>query len=236
MIIVNAHRINRGEFPTHTTPGSRKDFLFFKEETPENIFPLLQSLYTKKLAQHGIDPKDAIVLVPMNRGVVGTQRLNQELQNILNPITDGPTLSVFGQLYKINDRVMQIRNNYEKFVFNGDIGFIKSINQADQVLVICFGDRDVEYDFAEANELTLSYAISIHKSQGSEFQAVIIPIFMQHFILLQRNLIYTAVTRAKKLCILIGQPKAIAMGIRNARSVDRLTFLKEFLTSDVQAR
>lgn len=236
-IIVNAHRINRGEFPQACAPGARKDFAFFKEEIPENTFALLRSIFTKKLAQAGIDPKDAIVLVPMNRGVVGTQRINQELQNILNHGTpDTPQLSVFGQLYKVNDRVMQIRNNYEKFVFNGDIGVITAIKTADQQLTVCFGERDVEYDFAEVNELSLAYAISIHKSQGSEFSAVIIPIFMQHFILLQRNLIYTAVTRAKKLCILIGQPKAIAMGVRNVKNVDRLTFLKEFLTTDVQAR
>ena len=131
---------------------------------------------------------------------------------------------------------MQIRNNYDKFVFNGDIGVITEINTECQKIFVNFGQRNLEYDFAEINELILSYAISIHKSQGSEFQAVIIPIFMQHFILLQRNLIYTAITRAKKLCILIGEPRAIAMGIKNNKGVKRNTFLKEFLTSNLQAR
>jgi len=237
MIIVNAHRVNNGEFPQSTLPGSKKDFSFIKENTPENMFPLLRQLYTVKFPKLGIHPDDAIVLVPMNRGIVGTQRLNEELQNILNPEND-PVKQImqFGRLYKTNDRVMQIRNNYEKFVFNGDIGKITEINKVDQKMKVRFDNRDLEYDFAELNELTLSYAISIHKSQGSEFKAVIIPIFMQHFILLQRNLIYTAITRAKSLCILVGQTKAVAMGIKNNKGVDRQTFLKEYLTTDLEAR
>ena len=127
------------------------------------------------------------------------------------------------------------RNNYTKFVFNGDIGEIVDINTADQNIKVSFGSRILEYDFAQLDELMLSYAVSIHKSQGSEFGAVIVPIFMQHFILLQRNLIYTAVTRAKKLCILIGQSKAIAIGIKNNKGVCRKTFLKEYLTTELCA-
>ncbi|MFA5306808.1 MAG: ATP-dependent RecD-like DNA helicase [Candidatus Babeliales bacterium] len=237
LIIVNAHRVNRGEFPQSYVPGSKKDFVYLKEDTPENIFPVLRKLYEQQLPQANIAPADSIVLVPMNRGIVGTQRLNQELQMILNP-TENPAkqASQFGTIYKVSDRVMQIRNNYDKFVFNGDIGTITDINTVDHELTVTFGDRNLTYDFTELNELTLSYAVSIHKSQGSEFACVIIPIFMQHFILLQRNLIYTAITRAKKLCILIGQSKAIAMGIRNDKGTKRLTFLKEFLTTDLEAR
>jgi len=237
-IIVNAHRVNNGEFPQPAPAGNnKKDFVYLKEEEPENTFGLLRTIYTKKLAQLGISPDDAVVLVPMNKGTVGAQRLNQELQMILNPEQEGQvSVSQFGQVYRVGDRVMQIRNNYDKFVFNGDMGKILAIDKVEQKIMIDFGQRELEYDFGELNELTLSYAISIHKSQGSEFQAVIIPIFMQHFVLLQRNLIYTAITRAKKLCILIGQPKAISMGIRNAKGVDRKTFLKEFLTTDLEAR
>lgn len=237
LIIVNAHKVNKGEFPTTTPTSDKKDFLYIKEEIPESIFPRLRTIYKQKFPSLGIRPENAVVLVPMNRGIVGVHRINQELQEILNP-GGNPTeqLSRFGQVYKVNDRVMQIRNNYEKFVFNGDIGYIESINQEDQKLFVQYGERILEYDFSELNELVLAYAVSIHKSQGSEFDAVIIPIFMQHFILLQRNLIYTAITRAKKLCILMGQPKAIGMGIKNNKGTVRKTFLKEFLTTDLQAR
>jgi exodeoxyribonuclease V alpha subunit len=173
----------------------------------------------------------------MNRGSAGSQRINQELQLILNPESVNLAQTQrFGTIFRENDRVMQIKNNYDKFVFNGDIGQITKIDNENQVLFINFGDRNLEYDFAELDEIILSYAVSIHKSQGSEFDAVIIPIFMQHFVLLQRNLIYTAITRAKKLCILIGEPRAIAMAIKNNKSVKRNTFLKEYLTSDLEAR
>ena len=237
LIIVNAHKVNNGEFPTSSISGSRKDFVYLKENEPENIFPILHKIYKYKLKQKGIDPKDTIVLSPMNRGIAGTQRINQELQTILNPEQKNKKqIPRYGQIFREGDRVMQIRNNYDKFVFNGDNGNIVKIDTENQKMFIDFTTRVLEYDFAELNELVLSYAISIHKSQGSEFPAVIIPIFMQHFILLQRNLIYTAITRAKKLCILIGQSKAIAMGIKNNKGKKRNTFLKEFLTTDLEAR
>ncbi len=237
MIVVNAHRINTGEFPTSSQPGSRNDYVYIKEDVPEKVFEHLRDIYEKRLKRFGIAPKDSVVLTPMNKGLVGTQRLNQELQSILNPKNDeDKQVGRFGQIYKVDDRVMQIKNNYDKFVFNGDMGTIMAIDREDQKLLIRFGERDLSYDFSELNELVLSYAISIHKSQGSEFRAVIVPLFMQHFIMLQRNLIYTAITRAKELCIFIGQPRAIAMGIKNNKGVVRKTFLKEFLTTDLEAR
>lgn len=237
MIIVNAHRVNKGEFPQSPQPGSKRDFVFVKQQEPEEMFPLLRKIFIDRLPKLGINPDDAVVLTPMNRGVAGTIRLNQELQIILNPETnETKQMTQFGTVFKVHDRVMQIRNNYDKFVFNGDIGKIIDIDRVDQKVIVRFGERDLEYDFTEMNELVLAYAISIHKSQGSEFQVVIIPIFMQHFILLQRNLIYTAITRAKNLCVLVGQPKAIAMGINNAKGTQRRTFLKQFLTTDLEAR
>ncbi len=236
LIIVNAHKINNGEFPTSKSEG-KKDFVYLKQNDPEEIFPILHKIYKYKLKQRGIDPKKTIVLTPMNRGIAGTQRINQELQEILNPAnTNKKQINRYGQIYREGDRVMQIRNNYDKLVFNGDIGNIDKIDTIDQKIFIDFANRVLEYDFVELSEIVLSYAISIHKSQGSEFAAVIIPIFMQHFILLQRNLIYTAITRAKKLCILMGQTKAIAMGIKNNKGKKRHTFLKEFLTTNLEAR
>ncbi|MBM3887227.1 ATP-dependent RecD-like DNA helicase, partial [Candidatus Dependentiae bacterium] len=237
LIIVNAHRVNRGEFPTTSLPNAKNDFIYIKNDEPEALMGTLHMLYKKRLPMLGIKAEDAVVLSPMNRGTAGNTRINQELQGILNPAkTSSIEIQRFGQLYRVNDRVMQIRNNYEKFVFNGDIGTITAIDENDQKVTISFGDRELNYEFTELNEITLAYAISIHKSQGSEFGAVIIPIFSQHFMLLQRNLIYTAITRAKRLCILVGQSKAIAMGIRNNKSLKRNTFLKEFLTTNLEAR
>ena len=237
MIVVNAHRVNHGEFPIASQPDSRRDFSLVSLAEPEDFFPLLRQIYEKKLPAAGISPDDAVVLTPMNRGSAGTVRINQELQAILNPETiPNKSIARFNQLYKVKDRVMQIKNNYDKFVFNGDIGTIIDIDLPNQTLNIMFGEREHEYDFSDLNELTLAYAISIHKSQGSEFGAVIIPLFMQHFMLLQRNLLYTAITRAKRICFLAGQTKAIAMCVKNNKNIKRLTFLKEYLTTTLEAR
>jgi exodeoxyribonuclease V alpha subunit len=236
LIIVNAHKINQGEFPVSSLPDSKKDFIFIKEDLPENVPAHLKEIFSRVLPRHGIKADDAMVLVPMNRGAVGTQKINYDLQAFLNPGTNGPQIMNAGTTYKVGDRVMQLRNNYDKNVFNGDIGTIKEVNTEDRMLKVNYDEREVEYDSAELDELVLAYAISIHKSQGSEYSAAIIPIFMQHFTLLQRNLIYTAITRAKKLAIFMGQPRAIAMAIKNNKGTVRTTFLQQYLTSDLQCR
>jgi exodeoxyribonuclease V alpha subunit len=176
-----------------------------------------------------------IVLTPMNKGAVGTLKLNFDLQKFLNH-NQGPTLSYSGTIFKIDDRVMQIKNNYDKKVFNGDIGIITHIDAEQKITTVTFDTITTTYTFEELDEITLSYAITIHKSQGSEYDAVIIPLFMQHFTLLQRNLIYTAITRAKKVCFFIGQPKAIAIGIKNNNTTQRISFLQQFLTEDISCR
>lgn len=228
LIITNAHRINRGEFPAAPAAGTLRDFIFIKEEDPEQVSKHLNRLIFAELPQHGINPASSIVLSPMNRGPAGTQVLNTILQGFYNPrATDAITYA--GIAYKINDKVMQIRNNYDKAVFNGDIGTIQMINHEDSYFDVVFDERLVRYEFDEINELLHAYAITIHKSQGSEYPAVIIPLFTQHFALLQRNLLYTAITRAKKLCIIIGQVKALAIAIKNNKSISRLTFLHKFL-------
>ncbi len=236
MIIVNAHRINQGEFPIAPLEGAKKDFIFIKENDPAQVPMHLEHIYKKGLGRFKIHHSNAITLVPMNRGAVGTQKLNIDLQQYLNGSSTDQEHMHNGYQYKLNDRVMQIRNNYDKLVFNGDIGIINAIDKVDKVIHIRFQDRIVEYDFSELDELVLAYAISIHKSQGSEFDAAIIPIFMQHYMLLRRNLIYTAITRAKKLCIFIGQPKAIGMAINNTQDIKRTTFLPGYLTSELQCR
>ncbi len=231
LIIQNAHRVNNGEFPASSLPDTKRDFVFIKEENPENVPMHLERIYKKLGTQ-----RDSIALVPMNRGAVGTVSLNHVLQGLLNPGEKEKHIVYGGTTFKIGDRVMQIRNNYDKLVFNGDIGIVEEINISERSMTVRFINLLVTYESTEFDELLLAYAISIHKSQGSEFDTVIIPLFMQHFMLLQRNLIYTAITRAKKLCILIGQSKAIAMGINNNKGLARNTFLKEFLTTDLQCR
>ncbi|HRN78561.1 MAG TPA: ATP-dependent RecD-like DNA helicase [Candidatus Dependentiae bacterium] len=236
LIIINAHRINNGEFPVSQLPGARRDFLYIKENDPQNVQHHLENIYKQGLAKFNISPHNTTVLVPMNRGVVGTHTINFNLQQLLNPDEHKPQIAQAGTTFKLHDRVMQIRNNYDKLVFNGDIGTIEQIDVQEKQLTVRYPERSVVYEFSELDELVLAYAITIHKSQGSEYDAVIIPIFMQHFTLLQRNLLYTAITRAKKLCIFIGQPKAIGMAINNNTGLERTTFLPQFLTTDLQCR
>jgi exodeoxyribonuclease V alpha subunit len=236
LIIVNAHRINNGEFPIMNVPHSKRDFIFIKEEDPQTVRDHLEDIYRNGLPKFGIPAAESIVLVPMNRGIVGTHALNHNLQQILNAHETPKQIMRAGTIFKVGDRVMQIRNNYDKLIFNGDIGTIEDINIEEQTIVVNFLDQLITYETNEMDELVLAYAVSIHKSQGSEYNAVIVPLFMQHFMLLQRNLIYTAITRAKKLCIFLGQSKAIAVALRNTKGLERTTFLRHYVTSDLQCR
>lgn len=232
LITVNAHRINSGIFPASALPETRKDFVWIKEEDPASITQHISQLLPGVLARNNIAAHETVVLTPMNRGIAGTHKLNNDLQQLLNG--NQMEKCTFGLTeFRAGDRVMQIRNNYEKFIFNGDMGTLSAINREEQTVQINYGDRAVAYKYTELDEIVLAYAITVHKSQGSEYPAVIIPLFCQHFTLLARNLLYTAITRAKKLCIIIGQPKAIAIAIKNNKSIARKTFLKEFLTQEV---
>jgi exodeoxyribonuclease V alpha subunit len=173
----------------------------------------------------GFDPVDDIqVLTPMHKGEVGVSALNTELQKALNLAE--PSITRGGWTFKLGDKVMQVKNNYDKEVFNGDIGRIRRIDSLNQEVIIRFDDRDIPYDYADLDEIVLAYAVSVHKSQGSEYPAVIMPILTQHYVLLQRNLIYTAVTRGRELVVLVGAAKALAIGVKNDRTQKRYTYLE----------
>jgi exodeoxyribonuclease V alpha subunit len=227
-IITAAHRINHGLLPERTAPDSLSDFYFIERDSPETILPTLLEVVRHRIPRRfHLDPLQSIqVLTPMNRGSLGVRELNLHLQQALNPARpDEPRVERFGWRFQIRDKVMQLENNYDKEVFNGDIGSVRAIDPVEQELVVRFEQRDVTYAFGELDELSLAYAVTIHKSQGSEFPAIVVPLAMQQYLLLQRNLLYTAVTRGKQLVILIGQTKALAIAIRTQRTERRYSGL-----------
>ena len=229
-IIVNAHKINHGILPSlKSSKQELDDFYFIEQGDPEEVLGIILELTRERIPKRfGFDPIDDIqVLTPMYRGVVGAGNLNLELQKALNPGENAVERG--GKSFRVSDKVMQIRNNYDKEVFNGDIGRIARVNSENQEVTIIFDDREVPYDFADLDEVVLAYAVSVHKSQGSEFPAVIIPLLTQHYLLLQRNLIYTAVTRGKRLVVLVGTRKALAIGVKNDKTQKRYTYLQHRL-------
>ena len=228
-IVMNAHAINAGQFP-NISNGKQTDFFFIKSEDADSIPGLIVSLVRDRLSRtYGYDPKEIQVLTPMQRGITGAGNLNIELQNALNP--KGESLTRGGYTFRRGDKVMQIRNNYDKNVFNGDIGYITSVDTNERTLSVIYDGKVVEYDVSELDEITLAYSITIHKSQGSEFPIVVIPVTMKHYVMLQRNLIYTGITRAKKICVLVGTTKALAYAIHNQTVSKRNTKLKERLNN-----
>jgi len=224
-IIINAHKINQGEFPNLNT-GSESDFHFIEAETPEAIQHIILQLVGRDIPDKwGFDRiEDIQVLSPMKRGAVGTELLNDVLQTLLNPCTQ--PLFRAGKKLHVQDKVMQIRNNYDKGISNGDIGRIEAIDVKEQQLLVSFDGKSVEYDFSDLDELVLAYATSVHKYQGSECPCIVVPIHTSHFKLLHRNLLYTAVTRGKKQVYLVGMKKAIAIAVHNAQVQKRHTGLE----------
>ncbi len=229
-IVVNAHRINQGLMPELAAEGEASDFYLIKIETPEEgVARVLQVVKERIPRRFGLDPvKDVQVLCPMNRGGLGARSLNLELQKALNPARE-PKVERFGWTYCVGDKVMQTENDYDKEVFNGDLGVVAGIDEDESELMVDFDGRQVVYDFGELDEVALAYAVTIHKSQGSEYPAVVIPLTTQHYVMLERHLVYTGVTRGKKLVVLVGQPKALALAVKGVQSRRRWSKLRERL-------
>ncbi|MDA0747345.1 MAG: ATP-dependent RecD-like DNA helicase, partial [bacterium] len=225
-IVVNAHSIRAGEFP-EVRNTRESDFFFIEEEDPAEVAKTVCGLCKTRLPHtYGLDGVDDIqVLTPMYRGETGASNLNRALQDTLNP--NGQELQRGNMLFRVGDKVMQIRNNYDKNVFNGDIGRIAAMDTADQTVAVRFPEQVVAYDFAELDEIVLAYATSVHKSQGSEYRAVVLPLTTQHYMMLQRNLLYTAITRARELVVIVGTKKALGIAIRNNQVAERYTSLPE---------
>ena len=225
-IITNAHRINQGEMPLFGQDS--QDFFLFPAEEPEEAAQWVQDVVSSRIpTRFGLRAKDQIqVLSPMYRGPVGVTSLNERLQATLNPPGVKKTEKIlFGQTFRAGDKVMQIQNNYDKDVFNGDMGILASLDLVEHALRVDFEGRLVDYDWSEADQLVLAYAVSVHKAQGSEFPAVVIPLVTSHYLMLQRNLLYTAVTRAKQLCVLVGSRRAISIAVHNDKVAQRNTAL-----------
>ncbi len=230
-IITNAHRINQGQLPAFDNRNAT-DFFLFKEEDADAAANLIVELVQERIPRRfGLTPDEIQVLSPMHRGDAGVTTLNLRLQAALCPARPGlPERQMGGRIYRQGDRVMQIRNNYDKDVFNGDMGRIVAVNPEEQMVAVRMDERTVSYDYLELDELVHAYAISIHKAQGSEFPAVVIPMLPSHYMMLQRNLLYTAVTRAQKLVVLVGSPRAISIAVRADRARERFSGLAGRLT------
>ena len=232
LIVLNAHRINNGEFPQlGSTQDPEQDFYFVELDDPEKVRDMILNMCSEKIpGKFGYRPvEDIQVLTPMHRGVVGASNLNAELQKHLN--ASGDELVRGAKAFRKGDKVMQIRNNYDKDVYNGDIGRVLAIDREDQEITVEYDDRPVVYDFTDLDEIVLAYAVSVHKSQGSEYPVVVMPLLTQHYMMLQRNLLYTAITRGKKLVVIVGTRKALSIAIRNNRPRMRYTRLRERLAS-----
>jgi exodeoxyribonuclease V alpha subunit len=228
-IITNAHRINQGQMPG-LAPAEGGDFYFVDAAEPEEGVRKLLAIVQERLPKRfGLDPiRDIQVLCPMNRGGLGARSLNIELQNALNPPGE-IRIERFGWTYGPGDKVMQIENDYDKEVYNGDLGVVSRIDMEESELTADFEGREVVYGFAELDELVLAYATTIHKSQGAEYPAVVIPLTTQHYPMLQRNLVYTGVTRGKRLVVLVGQRKALAIAVKGVQARRRWSKLREWL-------
>ena len=227
-IITTAHRINDGLMPEMPGREAESDFYFVDRAEPEQIAATVLEMVKQRIpAKFRLDPiRDIQVLCPMNRGSLGIRELNVRLQNELNPAKpEEPMVEKFGWQFRARDKVIQTENNYDKDVFNGDIGQIAKIDPAEREVTVRFDQREVIYDFGELDEVALAYAITVHKSQGSEFAAVVIPIATQQYLLLQRNLVYTGITRGKRLVVVIGQRKALAIAVRNNGTEQRFSGL-----------
>ena len=226
----SAHRINQGSIPDLGKPEGDSDFYFVQADDSETAVPRIIELVKTRIPQRfGLDPiRDIQVLCPMNRGGVGARSLNIELQAALNPAGERK-VERFGWTFAPGDKVMQIENDYDKEVYNGDIGYIDDVDPEAGELTASFDGRAVTYGFGELDTLVPAYAATIHKSQGSEYPAVVIPVMTQHYTMLQRNLLYTGVTRGKKLVVLVGQKKAVAIAVRNVSGRRRWSKLNEWL-------
>jgi len=239
-IITNAHRINRGEIPVFSPPPNQRtegfnrkqrqtgDFFLFPAEDAATAADWVLDVVANRISsQFGFSPvRDIQVLAPMYRGPAGVQILNERLQSTLNPPTPKKgEVRLFGATFRTGDKIMQIQNNYDKETFNGDIGWVTGIDTINHTLTATFDNRSLDYDFTEADQLVLAYAVTVHKAQGSEFPVVVVPVLTAHYIMLQRNLLYTAITRARQLCVLVGNRKAIGIAVRNNKVAQRYTAL-----------
>ena len=236
-IIQNAHRVNQGQFPQlnqrgpdGTEPG---DFYYVEADDPERAAATIERLVAEAIPRRfGLDPVSEIqVLTPMQRGALGARQLNKQLQQRLN--AEGPAVERYGWTFRVGDKVMQTANNYDKQTFNGDLGRIDQLDEVEQQLTVAFDDRQVIYDLGELDELVPAYATTIHKSQGSEYPAVVLPLHTQHYPLLQRSLLYTGLTRSRRLVVLVGTKKVIGLAVKSRPAQRRVTLLRERLAGEL---